>query len=1024
MQTVLDLTRNYLSFISEPKTKEEVLKNQQLRHEALSKIKAGPVAQEDRSAVKQFWATQTYFFVRLLVMNKDKLSTLLPAELFNSIDERNLTKDALKKLTSFIAKNLDDNEQFAKALIEIISNDCKLGLAGQNNSASSAQQSAEPTPLRPPFQQSNDQDRPLHPPQSLAASLEPIFSAQHSDDPHKQVKYPSQKSDAQSSPLLPVQLPVGQKQALLSAINVAPQSQAIIVPIDEASNTKPTLYIQNGNSIQFAYQQSSAGKKVIIMDASNQQRPGAAAYDTGTFQEALTRNTDLYWKFMVHFRNVLEELANKNQTFLKLSEEDKKIAVWQYQARFLRLIIQFIKESLYNENCVDNMQFNDLFFSFANKIYGEMQNIVFEIPTDGGFLKNCCIIDLGENVKGTADLFENDVFKSELLVEDENRVLIAEVAAPDKRKTEGQYDRGCTFNKTLRYSDRDDVADTMIANSFTYMLKEAINNQADIIVINAFGCKAFLNNPENVAKIFATVLKQHTQALSGKQIYFMDLNKDMCWRFGQILSDTLAGDFNINTYQREGVEIDISPTPLPVREPNEKEAFIVGFAKCHYGKRKLEFTKLADNKPNNRDSLRDCYYYQLNYLIKQGVNDVHTCLLGSGNLKMPLSNCVHALFDALQKLSSEGKTLPKIHLHIIDPNIYFTVISYLNGLQNTPSHAEELKRYYKIINPDIKRLWSFQGGRATSDFKNLIGKYDEYSKISEHLYLGRAPTQAAAKILKEKLGVNFELILPVTECYEVSGYGFTYLPIHSPLDFKEMGVEHHQLAVQDVRNANFPIRELAAAVRKIRKKVEENKITYVHCKAGISRSATVVFLYLLQYGSEPVNGVQELKPNSDRMTIFNYLKKLRPVISLHDFHFDAIYAAKKLLDNPEPIAVFNSGNLLKDINDYLADSRSKSAIAQMVWFKEIKKMAYRDATKLKCVQQFLDDLFQAKSTDKLCALFNKVDILKDAKIELYAELVQHLAVKLQQTKEEIDALLLKKLDKKLLDTHSAKTMSP
>ena len=68
------------------------------------------------------------------------------------------------------------------------------------------------------------------------------------------------------------------------------------------------------------------------------------------------------------------------------------------------------------------------------------------------------------------------------------------------------------------------------------VLDAAITNSADIILINAFGCKAFENSPETIANDMAVVLEDYAKRLNNKKIYFMDLDPKMCETFGKRFS--------------------------------------------------------------------------------------------------------------------------------------------------------------------------------------------------------------------------------------------------------------------------------------------------------------------------------------------------------------------------------------------------------------------------------------------------------------------------------------------------------
>ena len=152
----------------------------------------------------------------------------------------------------------------------------------------------------------------------------------------------------QNHPESPTPAPDATHPATSSSITSA------ALPEAQPSEGKPKFYIRTSDSIKFAREQALAGRKVLIMDAANNQRPGAGPYETGTFEEALTRYSDLYWQAMTSFRDV----------------EGKGVNVTDYQAKYFQSILENIRYSLEHPDKVGSLEFRKHFFESGGGISG------------------------------------------------------------------------------------------------------------------------------------------------------------------------------------------------------------------------------------------------------------------------------------------------------------------------------------------------------------------------------------------------------------------------------------------------------------------------------------------------------------------------------------------------------------------------------------------------------------------------------------------------------------------------------
>lgn len=101
--------------------------------------------------------------------------------------------------------------------------------------------------------------------------------------------------------------------------------------------------------------------------------------------------------------------------------------------------------------------------------------------------------------------------------------------------------------------------------------------------------------------------------------------------------------------------------------------------------------------------------------------------------------------------------------------------------------------------------------------------------------------------------------------------------VPSAEEWKLHGVQFLQLETADIFHAPTP-EKLNRGIAFIRQFEGTGNSVYVHCKAGRTRSATLVACYLMQ------------KNNWDAKTAVHFMKSKRPHILLHTVQWDAIRA--------------------------------------------------------------------------------------------------------------------------------------
>jgi predicted protein tyrosine phosphatase len=756
---------------------------------------------------------------------------------------------------------------------------------------------------------------------------------------------------------------------------------------------KPRLHIYASDSICFAQEAALQGKKVFICDAANSQRPGEGAYKNGTYQEALTRWTDLYIKIMVHFRDVAEDLLqteNTEQVLFSLTDQDRKIAVSDYQARYLKLITHFIYVALTDDNFVDNTSFTNIFCNFADKIYSDMQNKVLEIPAGGGFIKHCTI--LSHPFSDINALFVKDVLQIDLIDKNYPRVSIAEIAAPDKRPIVGRYDRGCTYSYKLNHSDEDKIANQMIVDSLHYALTQAELENADYIILNAFGCGAFLNNENEVADNMAKVLFQHAKKLENKEIYFIDLDKDKCWTFAKTLTQELSDSFNINPFELSNVTINVLPAPI-ITKASDREFIIKSYSSAVTGNKDLALENKVKTKPLTKADLSDAYFRLLSWAMLEKKSIVHTPLIGSGKLDFNSNDCLDALMDAVNKISKQDLILPKINLYLIEKEKYLTAMKLLCNkkiIKLTDSQLSQLKKYYSVTLPTMAKSATFTFGLGKSHIYEMTRDFKASSKISDNLYLGRTLTSEESKDFKNT-HPKLSMVVSVLESFELQNMAQNW-PV----------INHYQLSVEDTQTEDFSLPVLIDIVKRMKQHVDSGNTVYVHCKAGMSRSATVIVLFLYLYDSTVDKNPGLLEKEYERLR--QWLKKIRPQTSLHDCHLQVIkqavnYIKAEMIESTvAALSNITDPTLEKRISNYIASFEAKMAIMQLPAFKCIRASAFADRSKLSTVNSLLEELLYLATPAHLqLLLLNKNKLYQS----LYDEIIECVASNLKLSTEEI-----------------------
>ncbi|HEX2582696.1 MAG TPA: dual specificity protein phosphatase family protein [Chlamydiales bacterium] len=157
--------------------------------------------------------------------------------------------------------------------------------------------------------------------------------------------------------------------------------------------------------------------------------------------------------------------------------------------------------------------------------------------------------------------------------------------------------------------------------------------------------------------------------------------------------------------------------------------------------------------------------------------------------------------------------------------------------------------------------------------RNLFNpeKYPWWNEIDDKLLLGAIPIQEKDHLNKIQAGA----ILTLLEEFEIENR-WPFTTAISSEEWEKKKVQTLRISAVDIEGVT--LKEIEQGVAFIRQQILKGRTVYVHCKAGIGRSATVIACYLLKYGL--ANGKKFHSPEE----VFNYVLKKRGQARLHEPH--------------------------------------------------------------------------------------------------------------------------------------------
>lgn len=277
--------------------------------------------------------------------------------------------------------------------------------------------------------------------------------------------------------------------------------------------------------------------------------------------------------------------------------------------------------------------------------------------------------------------------------------------------------------------------------------------------------------------------------------------------------------------------------------------------------------------------------------------------------------------------------------------------------------------YYSI--PDVsnvRKAFLFVSD-TFNDYLVSTGKRD-YDEIIPRILLGRLPCVDGFAIPD-----NVGMVVSVIAYQEMAGLGLSKSVI-TPQDWQNQGVDYIHVLMQDM-TAEASEEDMLQACLQMKAFLDDpendDKVIYVHCKAGRSRSATLVAVFLAMYGYAPGIELSDDKEANFR-NAYEYIKTKRPQVDVGE---------NKAALGHRALTLFGSYNASDAIaaskyrsrEHYLSSLEAKDHIRQMTSFRALAEYATE-------IQYYIA---QCKRTNHVRDFFS--DILNSTDDSWYARLV-------------------------------------
>ena len=262
--------------------------------------------------------------------------------------------------------------------------------------------------------------------------------------------------------------------------------------------------------------------------------------------------------------------------------------------------------------------------------------------------------------------------------------------------------------------------------------------------------------------------------------------------------------------------------------------------------------------------------------------------------------------------------------------------TYRNGSE----YYTRIAKRYDIPNVSNPRKLFLSLSVKYNDVLQLVDDYfqwntrQDYNEIIPRFNLGRMPVKGGFP-LPPDLG----MVVSVVAYQEIAGKGLMINNVYKPEDWKDLGIEHLHVNMEDL-TADVESEDMLLAIEKIKRFLDQHPdiSVYVHCKAGRSRSVMLAATYLAIYGHRELFPLTNDPEDNFRRAV-DFIKHKRPHIDVGPNKtakaVSTLFFAAEKKTQIDDVPMLETPTL----SQYICSLEAKDAISQMTAFKSLAEYA-------------------------------------------------------------------------------------